>query len=75
MALSSLVFAVPMFLMFSMMPSSGAQQRPPTFVFLLLPIFYLVIGYVMVVIGCALYNFVSKYIGGIEYETASTDAE
>ncbi len=75
MALSSLVFAVPMFLMFSMMPMPEGQQSPPAIMFLLFPIFYLVIGYVMVAIGCALYNVVSKFTGGIVYETNGKDGE
>jgi hypothetical protein len=38
---------------------------------LLFPLAYLVMGYIMTVIGCALYNFVSRYTGGIEFEVSS----
>jgi hypothetical protein len=38
---------------------------------LMMPIFYLVFGYVMVAIGCAVYNFMFKYIGGIEFESTN----
>ena len=74
MALSSLVFSLPLFLIFSVLPHPEGQQSTPTIVFLILPIVYLVMGYVMVAIGCALYNFVTQYTGGIEYETNRTDA-
>jgi hypothetical protein len=40
----------------------------------LFPVMYLVIGYVMVVLGCAVYNFMFKFIGGMEFEAQSTDA-
>jgi hypothetical protein len=29
----------------------------------------LVMGYVMVAVGCWIYNFVVQYIGGLEYES------
>ncbi|WP_151633176.1 hypothetical protein [Noviherbaspirillum aerium] len=73
MALSSLIFALPMFVVFLFMPAMEGQQRPSAFMFLLFPFLYLVMGYVMVAIGCALYNLVSKYVGGIEYETDGRD--
>ena len=73
MAVSSLLFAIPMFIAFSVIPPGvdargNPVQAPPAFIALLFPVIYLVMGYVMVVIGCALYNFMSKYVGGIEYE-------
>lgn len=74
MALSSLIFIVPIFLIFSLMPMPEGQKGPPAFMFLLLPVMYLVMGYIMVAIGCALYNFVSTYIGGVEYEANIEDA-
>jgi hypothetical protein len=74
MALGTLVFAIPMFFMFLYMPP-GVDARgnpagpPPAWVVLLFPVFYFVFGYLMVVISCWFYNFMVKYIGGIEYET------
>jgi hypothetical protein len=35
----------------------------------LMPVFYLVIGYGMVWIGAVIYNAVAKYVGGMEYES------
>lgn len=74
MALSSFVFAVPMFLMFSLMPAAEGRAKPGGLMFLLFPVMYLVMGYVTVAIGCWLYNIVCKYTGGIEYEVERSDA-
>ena len=72
MAVSSLVLVVPFFLIASF---AGPQEAaPPLFLVILFPVFYLVLGYVMVAIGCAVYNFMFKFIGGIEFEARSTDA-
>jgi hypothetical protein len=65
-ALLSLVFSVPLFLVSL---AAGPQENgPPAFIFLLLPVMYLFVGYLSVAGGCLLYNFLFKYIGGIEYE-------
>ena len=73
MALSSLLFILPMMVFFSFMPagvdSHGNAVTPPTFLLLFFPIAYFVVGYIMVVVGCMFYNFAFKYIGGFEYES------
>lgn len=74
MALRLLVFAVPAFIAFSFIPTLEGQNAPPAVMLLLFPTFYLVFGYLMISIGCALYNWVAKYMGGLEYETGSKDA-
>jgi hypothetical protein len=33
------------------------------------PLIYLVFGYIITVIGCAIYNLTFKFTGGIEYES------
>jgi hypothetical protein len=71
MAVGSLVFLVPFFIFASF--AAPAEQAPPAWLFLLFPVIYLVLGYIMVAVGCALYNFMYRYIGGIEY-TAKSDA-
>jgi hypothetical protein len=73
MAVGSLLFAVPMFIAFSFMPAGvdaqgNAMQPPPAFLAFVFPFLYLVMGYIMVAVGCWLYNLVAKYVGGIEYE-------
>lgn len=71
MAASSLIFLLPMFLMMSLsMPSVDQHGNPvdfPKFIFLIMPVVYLVFGYVFVAIGCWIYNNLVKYIGGIEF--------
>ena len=73
MALGSLVFVLPMFVgLFFAPPGVDARGNPvdsfsPAFA-LIFPIFYLVFGYITVAIACALYNLISKYLGGFEYE-------
>jgi hypothetical protein len=78
MALSSLVFVVPMTLIFAMMPNPANQQghqgAPPIIIFLIFPVIYLITGYIMTAIGCVIYNFTYKYIGGIEYDVLGEDA-
>lgn len=72
MAVGALVFLLP--LMLFAFATAPAEARPPMLFFLAMPVLYLVMGYVMVVIGCALYNVLSKRIGGIEFETRALDA-
>lgn len=71
MALSSLVFLVP-FILLSYV-SAPAQARPPMWLFALMPVFYLVFGYIMVAVGCWFYNVMYRFVGGIEF-TARGDA-
>ena len=74
MAISTLILAVPMFFVLLYMPP-GVDARgnpvtpPPAWIVVLFPLFYLVMGYAMVAIGCWFYNLMFKYIGGIEFET------
>ena len=74
MALSSLVFVIPFALAFSFMPMAEGQGGPGVLFLIGAPIMYLVMGYVMTAVGCLIYNFAYKYIGGIEYETIEGDA-
>ena len=66
MAIGSLVLLIPMFLIYAVVAPS--QVRPPFVMLLMMPLMYLAFGYVMVAIGCALYNFMFRHIGGIEFE-------
>ena len=74
MAIATLIFAVPMFFMLLYMPvgvdaQGNPIEAPPAWLVILFPLLYLVMGYVMVAIGCWLYNLMFRYIGGIEFET------
>ena len=79
MALSSLVFILPMFAIMSLAapnldPNGNPVNSPPTFFFLIMPVIYLVFTYVSVAIGCVIYNFMVKYVGGIEFELEDENA-
>jgi hypothetical protein len=66
MAISSLVFLIPaMLIMASTMPGGAG---PTWLMLLLMPVLYLVIGYVMVALSCLAYNALVPFIGGIEFE-------
>jgi hypothetical protein len=78
MAVGSLVFVLPFFSIAMLFgPDVDQHGNPvnfPKFMLILFPILYLVVGYLMTVIGCALYNFFFRYIGGIEYEVKDENA-
>lgn len=69
MAVSSLVFLIPFLVIASAF--GPAEKGPPALMFLLLPLLYLAFGYLMVVVGCWFYNFMFRFVGGIEFETRS----
>lgn len=73
MAFGSLVFVVPMVLLTAFIaPGVDAQgnpvESPSGAFFLMFPVIYLIVGYLMTVVGCTLYNLMFKYLGGLEYE-------
>lgn len=70
MALSSLVMVIPFMLIVSMGAPEGAF---PLFMLIVFPLMYLVFGYVMIAIGCWLYNWIAKRMGGLEYESRNLD--
>lgn len=69
--LSSLVFVLPFMLFFSLSAPEGVA--PSLFMMLVLPLFYLVFGYLMTAVGCWLYNWIAKRTGGLEFEAHSVD--
>ena len=78
MAISSLIFVIPTSLMLSFMPpgidANGNPITPPSAAFFLIfPIVYLILGYIMTLISCVFYNFMFKFIGGIEYESSDQE--
>ena len=78
MAVSSLIFFVPFFAISMFFgPDVDQHGNPvtfPKFMFILFPILYLVFGYLMTVIGSAIYNFFFRYIGGFEFEVKDENA-
>jgi hypothetical protein len=71
MTVGALVFMAPFMLLTFM--ASPAEARPPMLFFLAMPVIYLVMGYITVAIGCAIYNALFKHIGGIEFEARDVD--
>ena len=65
MAISSLVLLIPFMGLVAL--TAPANARPPIWLFAIAPLFYLVIGYIMVVIACWFYNVMFRFIGGIEF--------
>ncbi|MEE4251695.1 MAG: hypothetical protein V2I38_13985 [Alcanivoracaceae bacterium] len=73
MALSSIVFLVPMSLVFFNAPMHDANGNPVNpapfgIMLVVMPILYLIMGYIMTIIGAWIYNFVSRFTGGIQFE-------
>ena len=80
MALSSLIFIIPMSLVFLNAPMyDGHGNRIngaiPVGFMLAMPFLYLILGYIMTVIGAWIYNFVSKFTGGIRFELSENTNE
>ena len=73
MAVTSLIFILPFFVFFGLIGMGG--NRPPVLTMLIMPVLYLVFGYITVAIGCAIYNFMYRYIGGIEFEATAAPAD
>jgi hypothetical protein len=65
-AVISLIFVIPAFLLVSM--TGASAQGMPLWVMFILPVIYLIVGYIATVIWCALYNVITPMTGGIEYD-------
>jgi hypothetical protein len=48
---------------------NGNPVEFPVIMFVIMPFFYLIFGYIFVVIACAVYNLFYRFIGGLEFET------
>ena len=67
-AVVSLIVAVPVFLLTSL--SGAGAQGVPLWAIFILPVIYLIVGYIATVIGCALYNVIAPMTGGFEYDSS-----
>ena len=72
-ALGTLPMLIPIILMMSILPGNEANFSAVMFV--VLPIFYLIFGYISVALICLIYNFLQKFIGGFEYETIDVSSK
>jgi Na+/phosphate symporter len=78
MAIISVIFMLPfvgiMTLFSSMMPQDMGAQAPhfpmfsPILLFIIGPVFYLIIGYISAAVFCLLYNVLVPMLGGFEFE-------
>jgi len=73
-AISSLLFVIPMILMFSFMPATDQFGNPidtrfPFIMVILIPVFYFVFGYLFTGFSAWVYNKIAKFTGGIKVET------
>lgn len=50
-----------------------AAPRPSIFILVGMPIMYLIFGFVFTAVGALIYNFATKWIGGIEYTTVDKE--
>lgn len=69
MAVTSVVFVLP-FMVFANLIAPKSSGFP-TFMLLVFPIMYLVLGYLSVALGCWVYNLLVKFTGGIEFESSN----
>lgn len=72
--IATLPMFIPMLLMFSAMPS-GTDTHFSSLMFFILPIFYLIFGYVSVAVMCLVYNVMQKFTGGFEFETTDVSSK
>lgn len=66
-ALMGLIFA-PIFLFVALSAPQGTTGPWGVGVAVVLPVLYGVFGFIFVALGCALYNWVAGWMGGIEVE-------
>jgi hypothetical protein len=73
MTAAALCIFIPMALVMSfVVPPTDQNGNPvafPFMFFVIMPLFYLVFGYIFTAIGCAVYNLFYRFIGGIEFVT------
>jgi hypothetical protein len=74
-ALVSAAVTVPFFGLVLVMVALGKAPHNtiPWFVLIIMPILYGMVGFIFTLIGCAVYNFLAKRIGGVRYTTAARD--
>lgn len=80
MALSSLILIFPMSMMFMALPMMGpngstVSPSMPFSMLIIMPVIYLIIGYIMTLIGALIYNVVAKFTGGIQFELVEDTPE
>ena len=69
----SLIFVIPFGLIAFISGATGGREGVAGAFFggvfiIFMPIIYAVMGFVFVALGCLFYNFIARYVGGIEIE-------
>lgn len=64
----SALFSLPIFFIFIVSGAHTEQGNEAVFMLLLMPLFYLIFTYIAVVLTCFVYNWLHKYIGGLELD-------
>ena len=80
-AVLMVVVSLPLFVLMALLMWFGGPQVSqhgtapafPIFMFVVLPFFYLIFGYITVAIVCAIYNFFFSFIGGFEFDLAERE--
>ena len=67
-AIISLIFVIPMSLSFLLVSPQAHGGPFAGGFFLIMPVIYLIFGYLFTAFACWIYNLLVKYIGGFEYE-------
>lgn len=64
--LFGIVLAIPLGLLSSLVPTPPGETQPGIIFFLCLPFLYALAALIFVPIGCWIYNFSARHVGGIE---------
>lgn len=64
------VFSIPLALIMMLASMASPQPGPGLFMLILMPVMYVVIGFLFTLLGAWVYNLVAARIGGFEFETA-----
>ena len=63
------VFSIPLVLIMALVASVTGMGGQSMMTLIMLPILYVVFGFIFTAIGALLYNLVAGFVGGIEYTT------
>ena len=73
-ALLYLLVSLPIVLLMGVALSFAPGSKAPSMIVLvLMPVLYMVFGFIFTVIGAWLYNLVAKFVGGIEFTTSESE--
>ena len=69
-ALLYLVISIPIVALMALgSMTSSTPNKIPIFILVLMPILYMVVGFIFSAISAWIYNLIAKWVGGIEYTT------